>query len=435
MGQGEPKGKPATDLTDELRKAVGSDGQPTILEKSHDEQPPATLSEAVLLVLWPIRKYPLGAVAIFLWLSLIGVLYFIPADERIPLVKYAYISIIKSFTPIPRLTLIVPTNLSLLSMSVASILETTVMQRTGILDLLTVTEAGRQNISSQAVLKFGVDYTENGLVVSPALSGASAQIIGSNTETLPKQFISDGAPFVIDALLYNLDVNWNTLTAERSPHRCRSAAFAMFDAAERVRAQDAHKRVELLRQAVEIDPNFATGFWALGSLLKEEGDASEADKAFETARKIDPEVPKIFDVDPTEAVMRDLKKSELKQVEPGLWAISIIQQDYDVGIWAWRFDLSRFAFELAEQDHETGENVQWFRAQPNMVLAFNAGFFEKDNVGRLSAGGLLAIEGVVRHQPWKEKRGGVLAISADGQMSVITQKDYPFSDLKARFAI
>ena len=61
-----------------------------------------------------------------------------------------------------------------------------------------------------------------------------------------------------------------------------------------------------------------------------------------------------------------------------------------------------------------------------MVLAFNAGFFEKDNVGRLSAGGLLAIEGVVRHQPWKEKRGGVLAISADGQMSVITQKDYPF---------
>ena len=69
----------------------------------------------------------------------------------------------------------------------------------------------------------------------------------------------------------------------------------MFDAAERVRAQDAHKGVELLRQAVEIDPNFATGFWALGSLLKEEGDASEADKEFETARKIDPEVPKIFD--------------------------------------------------------------------------------------------------------------------------------------------
>jgi hypothetical protein len=100
----------------------------------------------VLRVLWPIRKYPLGALAIFLWLSLIGVLYFIPADQRIPLVKDAYNSITKSFTPVPRLALIVPKNLGLLSMSIAD-LETTVRQRTGILDLLTVTEVEGKNSS------------------------------------------------------------------------------------------------------------------------------------------------------------------------------------------------------------------------------------------------------------------------------------------------
>jgi exopolysaccharide biosynthesis protein len=151
--------------------------------------------------------------------------------------------------------------------------------------------------------------------------------------------------------------------------------------------------------------------------------------------KIDPEVPRIWDIDPTEAISRTLQNAIWKEIEPGLWDLSVVQSDYDVGLWAWRFDLSRFAFKVVEQDNEVGNDVHWLRAQQGAVLAFNAGRFEKDSLGRLSASGLIVIAGALRSQPWPQQRGGVLAISSSGRLSILPSKAYPFSDLKAQYAI
>jgi uncharacterized protein YigE (DUF2233 family) len=367
-------------------------------------------------------------------MSFIGFLLYIPVDQRIPLLRSVYNSGSELFVPLPRLALIVPKNLNILSMSIADF-ETVVRQRTGVLDLITSDDVDGNNVRAKAVIKFYVEDLQDGLRVSTTLSSISGQVIGSNGELLQKRFIADGAPFIIDGLLYNLDVNWNTYTAEQSRHRCSAAAFAMFEAAQRTRVQNRPRGIELLKKAVEIDPHFATGYWALGTLLKEDGQTDEADKALASARNIDPEVPQLLDVDPTEAITRALKSAQWKEVEPGLWGISIIQTDYDVGLWAWRFDLSRFSFKLAEQDHELGEGIQWLRAQRDAVLAVNGGFFEKDPVGRLSASGLLIVEGVTRNQPWRERRGGVLAISRDGHLSIVPAREYPFSNLNALYAI
>jgi tetratricopeptide (TPR) repeat protein len=179
-------------------------------------------------------------------------------------------------------------------------------------------------------------------------------------------------------------VNWTTFAAEQprtgehSRRRPNPLVFTLFLAAQNAGSTDRPKGIELLQSAIEIDPYFATGFWTLGALLKADGQIELAEKAFTRAKEIDPEVSNILDIDPTEAVTRTLLETAWKENEPGLWGLSMIQPDYDIGLRAWRFDLSRFSFEIAEQEHEKGEDVRWLHDRPGVVLAVNGGFFEKD---------------------------------------------------------
>jgi len=83
------------------------------------------------------------------------------------------------------------------------------------------------------------------------------------------------------ALLRDLDFDRYTLTRTHplARHKTKPDAYALFLTAQELESKNARARpaaIELMREAVERDKDFATGFYYLAALLKREGKTDEA---------------------------------------------------------------------------------------------------------------------------------------------------------------
>jgi uncharacterized protein YigE (DUF2233 family) len=407
-----------------------------VVAKEIKEDPiPTTPSEALLRLLWPFRKYPIGTIAIVLWLIIGGLYYVTPEGDRVLAIKNFYHFVVYYFSKPSKLAVVLPKNLYLLNLQDSSI-RNTIALRTGISDVVFVGEDEIDTTKADGILYINIDLENNNLKGTLSVFDAHRHPIEQVSDTIPSEYVSDASQYFIDGSLNSLNISWNNFTTLIVPHHVRPTAFALVEKARDIQRVSSEQAIALVRSALALDSKFAAGYWTLGTLLKAGGQSKEAEDAFTTAVRIDPEVPKIWpDSDPTEALERTLGKLQWEEIGPGLSVVSALQPEYEISIWAWKLDSKNFTLRIVEEDHETGENVDWLRAQTGLVLGFNGGFFEKDQRGRLTASGLIITEGIIRSRPWSEKQGGVLAVKRDGSLEIVTASAYPFEKLNAAYAI
>jgi hypothetical protein len=396
-------------------------------------KPPATIQEAILTLLWPLRKRPLGFISLMISIITLGLYMVMPKDIVENAFDSFYAEARRMFAQKTTLIVNVPDNLWSLRMSVADF-ESEVQKRTGIIDVSFISPSGYRNIEAMAVLSTTSSVIQDGVKLSVDLKSGDDRPLGSASEIMPLELVDDAGRFFFDSVLRNLDVSWTTFASQRSPHRDNPIAFALLQASQVNSVKDIDAIV-LLNKALKVEPNFSTAHWVLGTKFMRVGKSDDAQLEFETARRIDPDVPDFEYTDPTEAIRRILEKSHWDEIEKGVSFLKVDQPDYGVVILAWRLNIERFSFKIVARETETGEDLNWLKTQPGVVLAFNAGRFEKDPDARLRASGLLIINGKTENDPWKEQSGGALEFTDTGRAIIIPARELISSKVRAQYAV
>jgi len=406
---------------------------------NENEPAPASFSQAILELLWPRRKSLLGLALLIGIIAAGGLYMLVPESLRGPMLQGAYGKAAYYFLPRTTLAVVVPDNLGMLDMSVADF-DGAIRARSGISDTVNVASGSSSEMRPKAILTSAVETVPQGVKVSVHLADGVKQPIGDITGVIPNEYVADAGKFFFDSLLRNLDVSWGTFSPYQSPHRDNPAhrdnpiAFALLEAAQAGAIPDS-AAVRLLNEAIKLEPDFATGYWALGNKLMRMGDSGGAAQAFDTARKLNPDVAEFGYSDPKEAIAESLGKTNWAEIDRGMSYLKVVQPEDGVIISAWRIDPSGFSIKVIKPENEYGSGLDWLRKQPGVVLAFNGGQFEKEPTGRLHASGLLIIDGIKVNNAWAEAAGGVLAVSNENRLRILPTRELSPSMVGVRYAV
>jgi tetratricopeptide (TPR) repeat protein len=223
------------------------------------------------------------------------------------------------------------------------------------------------------------------------------------------------------ALLHDLDFDRYTLTRTRplARHKTNPDAYALFLAAQDLESKNARARpaaIELMREAVERDKDFATGFYYLATLLKREGKMDEAAEKERYANELDPDHPRVDDSqrNPVPHLLDVSAKVHWKRLNEAIELKVIDDRDYDIHLTAWRIDPKTVELKVAVQHESHGDFVQEIRRRESAILAVNAGFFDRDSDNHLNPIYALKVGGTILNPYRGETTGGALAIDDAG---------------------
>lgn len=240
------------------------------------------------------------------------------------------------------------------------------------------------------------------------------------------------------ALLHALDFDKYTLTRTHplARHKVKPDAYALFLAAQDLESKNPRARpeaIELVKEAVERDENFAAGYDYLAALLKREGRTAEATVSENHANELDPDHPRIGDFlrNPVPHLLAASEKVQWEQLNENIDLKIVHDRDYDIHIFAWRIDPKRVVLKLAVGQDSKGEYVQEIRRRENAMLALNAGWFSSDNENYLSPEYALKVGGTILNPYRGETAGGALAID-EGAVKLLTPQQIQENLAKAR---
>jgi tetratricopeptide (TPR) repeat protein len=245
------------------------------------------------------------------------------------------------------------------------------------------------------------------------------------------------------ALLHALDFDKYTLarTHPLARRKVKPDAYALFLAAQDLESGNQRARpeaIELMKEAVERDENFATGYFYLAALLKREGRAAEATANENHANELDPDHPQIddFSRNPVPRLLDASEKVQWERLNDNIELKVVHDRDYDIHVFAWRVDPTGVTLKLVIGKDSKGEDVQEIRRRENAILAVNAGWFSSDNQNYLSPEYALKVGGTIFNPYRGEIAGGALAIEGGGvkiltpqhiEENLVTAKDLVYS--------
>jgi tetratricopeptide (TPR) repeat protein len=257
--------------------------------------------------------------------------------------------------------------------------------------------------------------------VTLELQDAQGGLVNTSQMTGQVEFFEKVGGALGPALLHDLDFDRYTLTRTRplARHKAKPEAYALFLAAQDLESKNVRARpqaIELMREAIERDKDFATGFGYLAALLKREGKTDEAAAQERHANELDPDHP-VIDDSQRNPVPHLLDASDKVHWEPLTEAIElkvVDDRDYDIHLIAWRIDPKGVTLKLALEQDSYGDTAQKIRMQENAILAVNAGFFDRDSDNHLNPTYALRVSGTIINPYRGETAGGALAIDDSG---------------------
>lgn len=99
-----------------------------------------------------------------------------------------------------------------------------------------------------------------------------------------------------------------------------------------------------------------------------------------------------------------VRNTAWQQLDEGLFLQSIEVSDFDLTVYAIRFDGGRYAMQTAVQQEVFGNEVRDIVEAESAILGINGGFFEVDPADRLSPSGALYVGGL-ELAPYQERGG------------------------------
>ena len=265
----------------------------------------------------------------------------------------------------------------------------------------------------KATVTLGLHDSDGGLV-------AASQIAG-RIELFKKIGGSLGP-----ALLHALDFDKYTLsrTHPLARQNIKPEAYALFLAAQDLESRNSRARpeaIDLMKEAVERDENFATGYSYLAALLRREGRTAEASTNENHANELDPDHPQIdnFLRNPVPHLLDASEKVQWERLNKGIELKIVHDRDYDIHVFAWRIDPRDVTLKLVVGQASRGDYVQEIRRRENAVLVVNAGWFSSDNDNYLSPDYALKVGGTILNPYRGETAGGALAIE-DAAIRILT---------------
>ena len=130
---------------------------------------------------------------------------------------------------------------------------------------------------------------------------------------------------------------------------------------------------------------------------------------------------------PLELLLDASRATRGTRLLPGLEHRLVSVPAFGLRIHAFVFDEAAFGLRTAAQRSETGEEVAAFLETPEDVFAIDGGFFERDEDGRLSASGLLVVDGE-EVAPQHERGGSGVLHTGDGPVAISYRNRLPPAD-------
>jgi uncharacterized protein YigE (DUF2233 family) len=282
--------------------------------------------------------------------------------------------------------------------------------------------------------RFSIRLTADGsnLDVHVALAAGDGSLLASTELTGPVSELKKIYKALPEAILFGLDIDERTLRLKKTakPPTERAEAFAYYLYARRsLAAGDVESALTALKRAIFIDRKFALAYWSLGVLMSEQGNTSEGQDFIQAANSIDPDHPKIplrsssQKANPVPSLMSAIlaTRGRVHEIEPGFSFAKAVSKEYGVEIRVWTVDPARFDIGLVEQKTAHGSTVAEFMEDPKAILALNGGFFDIDDLNRLTPAGVLVVNGVLRNAS-PNRQSGAFVRDAEG-VKIIWAKD------------
>ena len=229
-----------------------------------------------------------------------------------------------------------------------------------------------------------------------------------------------------EALVYGLNINEKTLTKKQDSKRPTMSVEAFSSylwALRKYRENDIHAAINSLSESTRIDPRFAMAFWTLSELHKTKGDIEQCQKWAEKATSIDPDYPRWpyygakYAGDPIPELLETLRKASPKRVASGASIKDVYSKPYKIRIVAVWIDPQRYRITIQKQSSIYGNSVESLLSEHNGILAINGGPYSSDHEQRLTAIGLLIIDGV-KYSDVSAKHSGAFVIS-EGKPGIV----------------
>lgn len=240
------------------------------------------------------------------------------------------------------------------------------------------------------------------------------------------------------ALLHDLDFDKYILcrTYPLARHKAQPEAYALFLAAQDLESKNARARpeaIELMKEAVERDKDFAAGYSYLAALLKRDGQTEQANAAEKHADELDPDHPRIDNPsrNPVPHLLDASERVQWERLNKAIELKVVDDRDYDIHIFAWRIDPRDAVLKLVIEHDSKGDYVQGIRERENAILAVNAGWYDSDSENRLSPVYALKVAGMLLNPYRGETAGGALAID-DTSVSLFTPQRIEENSVRAR---
>ena len=412
----------------------------TSSKSSNGQSIPRTISEALFSVVWPfvdkrikpLLQTRLGYVIITICI-LAAILLAVP-DFRVSFLKEIDARIARLIHPPPALVVVVPNNLDSLPASVAG-LKDQVREKLSTRGAFQIIDSESTHPVAQSILSFEMKQEPNGINASAKLQTERSGIVAFRATFVPSDLIEVVGPHLGQALLDGLAINWNTLEPLNLSNVCKPIAKALLIAAEQIEEVQRKNAIAIMKRAIDLDNRCATAFWYLGQLLEANGETNEASEMEKVANSIDLEHPRINTrIKPTESLARSIAAGTWKELTTGMSTLKVTQAEYKIDFYVWRLDPRHFRLRIVNQESEFGHDASWFRLHSGAIFAVNAGRFKLDPGHRLSAAGLVVVNGIKLSDAWPEIRGGVLAIW-DDDIRIIPATANGYGRLSAPFAV
>jgi uncharacterized protein YigE (DUF2233 family) len=276
------------------------------------------------------------------------------------------------------------------------------------------------------------ESSANWIMIGAELRDANDRIVGSSQIEGARAELEDIYKVIPEALMYGMNVDPHTLKKYQAAKRPTSSieAYAQFLEAVRhaqVRRFDAAER--RLRRSIEIAPDFAMAYWAIGEIKRLNGDEAEAAKWYKEALSRNPDHPRVSIVPATEsqpvpAILSASKETRPQQVIDGVTYKTVKLPAYEINVHVWGFDPAKFHIKTVQQSTSEGQNVDEFLRGPKDVFATNGGFFDIDSRSRLSPSGLLVVDRTTVRDV-SPKGGSGVVYATDSTVGIVRRENFP----------
>ena len=283
--------------------------------------------------------------------------------------------------------------------------------------------------------------TENAsgwIMVSVELRDAGDRIVGSSQIEGARAELEEIYKVIPEALMYGMGVDPQTLKKNRAanPPTRSIEAYAQFLEARRqahARRFDAAERH--LRRSIEIAPDFAMAYWAIGEIKRLTGDNEQAAKWHGEAASRNPDHPRLSiepatESQPVPALLMQAKTTSARELGAGATYRVVKLSSYEIDLHIWTFDTAKFHVKVEQQSASEGNSIDAFLRRPGDVLAANGGFFDIDSRSRLSPSGLLIVDRTMVKDV-NPKAGSGVIFATDSTVGIVPRQDVPREGLQS----